>query len=254
MILDIILIAIAAVLVIIGIRRGIARTLLNLLSVAVSGVLAYFVSKIAANWVYSSYISQTVTKSVTDTVSGSARNAEIISQEAIDQLPEFIKALLRAFGIQPDSFAGSAAKAATESSGAIAQTVDNTIAPVVTAVLSVLSFVLLFVILLIVCKFISRKLVHVFELPVINSLNRLLGGVLGLLEGAAICYIGILVCRIILPLSAQPIITPEMIDASVVFKAMYYSDFINAVALVFGSGAQPADSLVEQATEAVTNG
>ena len=64
MILDIILIAIAAVLVIIGIRRGIARTLLNLLSVAVSGVLAYFVSKIAANWVYSSYISQTVTKSV----------------------------------------------------------------------------------------------------------------------------------------------------------------------------------------------
>ncbi|MBQ5398248.1 MAG: CvpA family protein [Ruminococcus sp.] len=251
MILDIILVAFATILVIAGIRRGIARTILNVASVAVSGVLAYFGSKLLSSWIYTQFISQSVTQSVSETVEGSAQNAQIISQEAVDQLPEFIKILLKGLGITCDSIAGSAYEAANNNADSIAQTVDNSIAPVVISVLSAVLLVVLFIVFMFVCKLISRKLALIFELPVINSINRLLGGALGLVEGVAICYLAILVCRIILPLSADPIITPEMIDTSVIFKTVYYSDFMNAFALVLGS-SHDADTLVEQATQAAS--
>lgn len=250
MILDIIIVAFIAILVIVGIKRGIAATLLNLLSVAAAGLLAYIGSKLVAGWIYSAFISRTVTESVSETVSNSAQNAEIISQEAIDNLPDFIKGLLSAFGIQTDAFNDSAAQAVQNNSDALAKTVDDTISPVVISVLSVVLLVVMFIVFLIICKFIARRLVRLFDLPVISAVNRLLGGTLGFLEGAAICLVAILACRVLLPYTAEPLITPEMIDQSIIFKAVYYSDFMNSAAMIFGAGNDTIDTVVEQATQA----
>lgn len=248
MILDIILVAIVTLLVIIGIKRGIARTLLNLLSVVVSAALAYVTSKIVASWVYTNFISTSVTQSVSDTVSNSAQSADIISQETIDNLPDFIKSILQTLGIVPETISGSASKAAADSSNAIAQTVDDTIAPVVTSILSAIFLVVLFIIFLLICKLIARKLVKFFDLPVLNVINRLLGGTLGLIEGVALCYIAILICRIILPFSSQPFIPPEMIEQSVIFKTVYYSEFMNSVAGILSSGSQLVTDISSQAS------
>ena len=56
MILDIIMIAIVALFLFIGLRRGIAKTLYGLASIVLSGILAYFSGRFFANLLYKNLI------------------------------------------------------------------------------------------------------------------------------------------------------------------------------------------------------
>ncbi len=243
MILDIVLVGAVTLLIIIGAVRGIARTLYNLLSVFLSGILAYFAGKASAGWIFDNFIAASIEKSVTDSIANTAQSAGNAVQNAIDGLPDYVTGILEMFGINTDSLAGSVGGAADSSADVITKAIVGAIAPTMTAVLSVFLLVVLFIILILIFKLLSRKFLKLFELPIIRSVNKLLGGALGMCEGIIVCYIFILVCRIILPFSQEPFIPPEMIESSIIFRTVYYSDFLNTVSQLITMGSNTVDEV-----------
>lgn len=252
MVLDLIILGVVLLLVIIGIARGIARTLLNLLSVAAAGILSYLAAGLVSNFIYSTFISPSITKSVTDAMADSTASAGTIAQEAIDGLPDFMVGAFNMFGITTDALSNSA-DTALNTAGATASTaVDAALKPAVTAVLSVAFIVIFFLLFLFICKRIARKAEKLFHIPVIGFVNKLLGGVLGFLEGAVICLIGIFVIRIMLLFSEQPFISDELINSSVIFSAVYNLEILNNIAEVIGIGKGAVNTAAEIASTAAS--
>ncbi|MCH5298982.1 MAG: CvpA family protein [Ruminococcus sp.] len=243
MILDIVLIAVVALLIIIGAVRGIARTLYNLLSVFLSGFLAYIASKAAAGWIFDNFIAASIEKSVTESLSSAAQSTGNAAQDAILGLPDYVVGILNTFGVSTDTLAGSVSSAADSSADVVSGAIVGAIAPVFTSVLSVILLVVLFIIFILIFKLLSKKFLKLFELPIIRSANKLLGGALGMCEGIIICYIFILVCRIILPFSQEPFISPEMIDSSIIFRTVYYSDFLNTISALITTGSNTVNEV-----------
>lgn len=239
MILDIILVSVVVLLVAIGAFRGIARTLYNVLSVFLSGFLAYVVSSAAAGWIVDNFIVGTIEKSVSESLATTALSAGDAAQNVVDGLPGYVAAILNMFGTGTDELVGFLSGAADSSAQAVTSVIVATITPVLTAVLSAVLLIVLFIIFILIFKLLSKHFLKLFKLPIIRSVNKLLGGALGMCEGIIVCYIFILVCRIILPFSQEPFISPELIESSFIFKAVYYSDFLNTVSgfLTAGSSA-----------------
>ncbi len=252
MILDLIILAITVILVIIGVVRGIARTLLNVLSVAASAVCSYLGAGLLSNLIYTSIISPEITKNVTNSMADTSASAATIIQEAIDALPEFVVNTLKMLGIVLDNVTKSAVSAVNGSASNVTSAVDLALKPVITSVLSVILMALLFIIFLFIFKKISNRAERLFHIPVVGALNGFLGGILGLIEAAIIVFVGILVIKVMFVFSQDPFIPMDMISKSIVFSAIYNSEFLNNFAAFFGAGKDIANSASAAVTGAVT--
>lgn len=248
MILDIIIIGVVLILVIIGIKRGIAKTLLNALSVIASAICSFLGAGLLSNLIYTTVIAPSVTKNITDSMADSTASAATIIQEAFDSLPEFVTGTFKTLGISIEALTKSANDAAGSADSGVSQAVDFALKPVITSVLSAILIILLFIVFLLIFRYIARKAEKLFHIPIVGTLNRILGGALGFIEGAVICIAFAVVCKVAFVFSQDPLISAEMISQSVVFSAVYNHEILNNIAAFLGAG----NDLVQSAGNAVS--
>ena len=85
-------------------------------------------------------------------------------------------------------------------------------------VANVLAFLLIFVVVFLVIKLIQMIVAKVFEWSILKSLDRTLGFVFGMVEGAAV------VCLVIFILTAQPFFNPSNI-----LNGSFYYGIVNSL-------------------------
>lgn len=192
MIVDIIIIAIIVLFVIIGVKRGLAKTILNLAGLVLTAVSAYYISSFLSQFFYDMFIKQTV---ITNT-------QQIIEQNGIDYavsncleaVPQWVNGIISfivgAFGISLNEFQNQITVPANISSSA-SQVIESVLAPVVTSVLSIILVIILFIIILIIVKKLVKLVLRIFNIPVIKQINQFLGGIVGLAEGLLIVFIAV---------------------------------------------------------------
>lgn len=192
MIVDIIIIAIIVLFVIIGVKRGLAKTILNLAGLVLTAVSAYYISSFLSQLFYDMFIKQTV---ITNT-------QQIIEQNGIDYavsncleaVPQWVNGIISfivgAFGISLNEFQNQITVPANISSSA-SQVIESVLAPVVTSVLSIILVIILFIIILIIVKKLVKLVLRIFNIPVIKQINQFLGGIVGLAEGLLIVFIAV---------------------------------------------------------------
>lgn len=192
MIVDIIIIAIVVLFVIIGVKRGLAKTILNLAGLVLTAVSAYYISSFLSQLFYDMFIKQTV---ITNT-------QQIIEQNGIDYavsncleaVPQWVNGIISfivgAFGISLNEFQNQITVPANISSSA-SQVIESVLAPVVTSVLSIILVIILFIIILIIVKKLVKLVLRIFNIPVIKQINQFLGGIVGLAEGLLIVFIAV---------------------------------------------------------------
>ncbi|MBQ7505344.1 MAG: CvpA family protein [Ruminococcus sp.] len=226
MILDIIIVSVVLMFALIGLKRGIAKTVYGLLCLAAAGILAYLSGKLLAEFVYNNFILSSITDSVKTSFEASSVNSEKVSENVFTALPAIFSGVLAGMGITQKGFASSLDSASDFTQKAAMTTVENVISPVLISFLSVGFIALLFIIFILILKFvIGRKILKLFKLPVIKWVNSLLGFVFGVGEGAVIVFVGITVLRIVSFFSSDPTISKELIDSSHIFSSIYYWDF-----------------------------
>ena len=117
----------------------------------------------------------------------------------------------------------------SEGGGITAALLDNLITPVIMVPLRTLIFFIIFVIICLTLSFLAKALSVVNRIPLVGPVNSLLGGVVGVLKSAVIIFLICIGVKILITITGNTIIflNTMTIEQSVVFKHIYYLDFIN---------------------------
>lgn len=216
MIVDIIIIAIIVLFVIIGVKRGLAKTILNLAGLVLTAVSAYYISSFLSQLFYDMFIKQTV---ITNT-------QQIIEQNGIDYavsncleaVPQWVNGIISfivgAFGISLNEFQNQITVPANISSSA-SQVIESVLAPVVTSVLSIILVIILFIIILIIVKKLVKLVLRIFNIPVIKQINQFLGGIVGLAEGLLIVFIAVNIISMVEGFSNPDLLSNGMFNGGI---------------------------------------
>lgn len=212
MIADIIILSIVVLFMIIGFKRGIAITLLNLAGLVITAISAYYLSTFLSQLIYDTFFKQNIISNL----------EQIIEQEGIeyailncfDAVPQWITVLVSfivgVFGISIDEFEKNMTFS-KDLSLTLAQNIEQTLGSVIVTVFGIILIIVIFILLFILVKKIIRLTLKVFNIPVIKQVNKILGGVLGAVEGIVLVWFAINVFYAIMSFT-----NPDVIENSAI--------------------------------------
>ena len=228
MIYDILVIAILIISLVIGYHRGAAKTVVSLFGFILSFVLAVFLGDYLAELIYNGYLSEAIINGVsTSVVNSGATNLATAS------LPAFVSFAMMLTGFD---YEGALQNSLNNLPDAIAVGFEAAIKPVVLSVLTFVLTALVFIILYFVFRFIFVKILNfIFKLPIIRSLNKVLGAVFSLLSGLLlVCFIAFLLNLIMPYIENIPYwLSESTIYNSYIFYHFYSGNIFNAIISVF---------------------
>jgi uncharacterized membrane protein required for colicin V production len=186
LVIDAILILILVATILDGRRKGFFKTVLSLVATAVSVLVAYEYSSVLAEWANEVFIQKVAVNTLADSISSHLNSG---TQAVIEAIPDFAVKAAEASGVSISSLI-SHVGSSVDSVEAAGQIYSGIYSIVIFPVLSVLAFIVLFAITNAVLSLGIKLINNIFRLPVLKSLNKTLGGVLGAVKGIVI--IGIL--------------------------------------------------------------
>lgn len=243
--IDIILLAIVIIVAKLGAKQGFAKAVVGFASVVIAFVLAMALCKPVSNLVYESVaepslvegISESIEEKIDKSAPGQSKKEMLAAmKEYVDSLPGFVKDAVDT----KDLSAAIDDAADKEKAGidAISKEIcDATFRPIVVTLVSVFIFSIIFIIMGIVTKIVAKALKIVNKIPVLGTVNQLLGGVIGALKGIVIVLvINWAVTSIVGDSSSLfGFITPNVIDSSLIMKGI---GLVNPIGALLGSVAK----------------
>lgn len=189
-IIDIVLGAILLISVIYGFYRGFLQSVASLIGLALSLMLAFTFAPMLSQSLASNQGLTTTLASYTNAVARvgdfdlASSPVNTVSQSALDMILTSVS-LPKPLA---DELQKNIKTQAFEKSGltTVNEYVSNTL---VSSALSVLCFILCFFACYLLFSLLTSLLRHVFRFPILRQLDWLAGGAFGLLRGAALCYV-----------------------------------------------------------------
>lgn len=228
-ILDGIIILIIILFVFLSAKKGFVRTLIEAVGFIAAIIVAFTFSSPIASTVYDKIIQPSVVKTVENVADKSSARATSAVDAVWEKMPTFITES-SFFNLSKEGITNTVETQATNDSIQLAQNISEAfVKPVTTKLLSVLISVILTVALLFVIKLLAKYINKLFSFSVIGNINKTLGGVLGIIKGAAVAVIFCLIISLILSFTKDGflIFTYDAIHSSYIFKyLMGFSPFL----------------------------
>ena len=137
-ILDAVLILFLIFKLIMGVKKGMIRSLLSFFGTVIILIISNLLSNYLSNVMYDNIISKSITNNIVSQVNSGNREVVFSLQNAINSLPKFLQNLLATSDVSANSI-NTAMNA-----DAIAQAVNNAVRPLIVGVLQVIIFIALF--------------------------------------------------------------------------------------------------------------
>ncbi len=185
-VLDIAVILIVVATVFAGYRHGFLKSVIGVVGLLASLLLAFFVSGMVADWVYTGIIQPKTEEAIATGIEesiGTAASVEEGLQVAVEYIPGVVRNFMEDEGLSSESLAQQVDQTTGDTAKAVAVTVtDKVVRPVMILVVRSVSFLILFVVLLIVTGLLGKLLGGILKHTPLKGLNSLLGALLGLLK------------------------------------------------------------------------
>ena len=209
LVLDIIIIAITALLIIAGYRRGFFKSVMTLCTGVASVLVAYTFTPRLSLWLKENFILEKLAGGLSDTLESIAGTGSdgVYDMTKLIRDSQFGEIVSR-YGADPDKIAGVVSDmgdGAVNATAAAAKTVARAVAepglsdfkkrldlraePIASTVSDVVAFVALFIGAVLVLKLITWLLGFVFRLPVLRTMDRLMGLVFGVLSALLFVWV-----------------------------------------------------------------
>lgn len=235
-IIDIVIAAVLIFSVTLGAKRGFAAVVLNLAAFLLALSLATALLNPLADYCYGlmeGKIADSVNSAVTDSKVKVDKNIKKTVDKAFDSLPDYIRSSVEYLGYSADNI-GQYISDSFESGSKISlgDAIADAVKPAVMQIIKLPLFLVMFAVFEFVLKLAARLIGNAFSIPVINGVNRFLGGVLGLVRGLLTALIITLFASgfIWLTDDKNEFLNTEVISESIVFNVFYsYNPFINIV-------------------------
>lgn len=187
-IVDIILIAVLIGCIIDGRRKGFAKMVLSVIATVVAFVVAKEYAQPVAAWINDSFVHQSIVNSISNAISESVGSGAAAIANA---LPDYIVRAAEAVGLTAQGITAELGSNVTAVQAA--EQICNAVEGVfVIPAIEIVAFFIIFAIGSAILRFVASLINGVFKLPLIKSVNKLLGAVLGGVKGIiAVLVIGI---------------------------------------------------------------
>ena len=187
-IVDFLIVAVFALCIFVGVKNGLIRSIIGLVVVAAAAALAVWLSEPVASGIYDLFIK----KSLETAVAAQLTSQNV--QEVISSLPAAIVKAAQSMGVDIAAISEKAGSVDLSASNIAAEICDSVAKPIAVAVLKVLSFAVIFFVCDFFLQIAAKAVCKLFELPVIRSVNRTLGGVFGALKGV---FVAVFACLLL---------------------------------------------------------
>lgn len=194
--LDIILIVIFAAFVLTAAKKGFVKTLLELVAVAAALVLAYQFSPVVAQGAYDGFVKESMITSIEEQIdenfntSTAAKKAEV----TLEALPDFMVSLASSAGVEINDIKAKIASEKFSSQNIATELVEKVAEPIVIGAMTIVIFMILAIILIFALKVVAHLISKLFDVPLIGTANKILGGALGACKGVIVI---IFICTIL---------------------------------------------------------
>ncbi len=187
---DIILIAVAAFIIIRAWRRGLVKSVINLVCDVVAAVVAYALTPPVAEFFCKSVLLGKISDGLDSTVrSAAATPAGTDVTQFLSKIPETLAGVLEKYNVGGDSF--------REYIGGLKETGDKAVdkvsefiaKPTAYIISNALAFILLFIVALILLKLASKFILVLFKAPIIKTVDRTAGLIFGLFNALIVVWI-----------------------------------------------------------------
>lgn len=221
---DLVIIAIFALFVWRSAVHGFVRTLIETVGSIIIICAAFSLSNTLADYVYDSYIREDIVNSIAETANTTGLQTAQAVDDIWDSLPSVVRCAADLGGFDKENL--SAAIENTVSGGAEkveSLVADSIVKPIVTGAISFLISLLLITVLLFLLHKLAYWINSMFELPIINSVNATLGGVVGAVKGAVVIFALIALISLLMRIFDDKFafFTPEFIDNTHLFLLLY---------------------------------
>ena len=191
-IIDILIIALFAVVVVAAYKKGFLSTVIDTFSLAISAIVSYKFFEPVAESMYNLLVRDLVETRFTrvlDEVSASLSVADKVNA-MIDGLPPSAVKLAEAMGVNFGALSTSMAASGNLSNDElVALAVDKIGHTIMINVTEVVTFIVMFVVIAIALRFIVKIFKKVNDIPLLGKFNALLGGAVGLIKAVAIVFV-----------------------------------------------------------------
>ncbi|MBR5544794.1 MAG: CvpA family protein [Clostridia bacterium] len=184
-VLDVILVVIFAAFVLVAAKKGFVKTLLELVAVAAALVLAYQFSPVVAQGAYDGFVKESMITSIEEQIdenfdtSTAAKKAEV----TLEALPDFMVSLASSAGVEINDIKAKIASEKFSSKNVATELVEKVAEPIVIGALTIVFFMILAIVLIFALKFVAHLVSKLFDVPLIGTANKILGGALGACKG-----------------------------------------------------------------------
>ncbi|MCH5202423.1 MAG: CvpA family protein [Oscillospiraceae bacterium] len=227
--LDIGVIIIIILTIITDYKRGFAKSILGFVSNVASIFGAVYLGSYLSNLIYDNIIKDKIISDVTEKVSESTTGA-VHTTVNTTGMPDFLDYIFSLFGFSTDKVSTDVSKAVESHGNSVAHGVESVVAPLVTAVLTFVLVILLFFIIRFILSRVCRLICKVMKLPVLSTVNKLFGGIFGILNGLIIVYFLAALIGILLPVLTGGKITftdfNAVAERTELFRAFYVNNII----------------------------
>lgn len=197
--LDLIIAVVCVLFVAIGAHRGFIRSAAHFLGAVVAASFAGILGGPVAQWLFDMLFRPALVERIGESLIelGNGDTYTMV-QGVFASLPDFLIRALESGGVT----AASVTEAMAAQSGQAADLVASALAPVFVGFLKVLVVIVLFCLFMVLVRVVSNLLAAAFRLPVLNAVDGLLGGVLGLFLAVVSIWIVLAAVHVFTPMLA----------------------------------------------------
>ncbi len=198
LILDLIIVAIFVLSIIITAKKGFVKSVSVIVVFLVAIFASMSLSAPIADYVYEKAVEPGVVTSIEKAITeGINETEEGLSKSIWQALPAFIR---NSNGAKQSDFEISVADVDTAHSVAV-RVSEDAVKPIAVSFVKVITSLILFVVFSFAAKLITKLLDKIFSFSIVGKLNRFLGGILGLVNGAIYAIIFILLTSFLISLT-----------------------------------------------------
>lgn len=218
--LDGTIIILFALFIFLGFKNGVARSLISFIGTIFSLIFSIYISSIASEFIYDTFIEKNLTSSINQTVS----DKNFKSEDIFNKLPNFVNNALKIYNVTNEKVSSIIKSSGTDKQKALSDLFSSAIKGVIRNILSVLIFWLLMILIGTICKNLS----YVFRLPILRQIDGLLGGIFGAFKGYVVIVILMMFLKMLLPVAkvVPEVLSDKNIDSTVLFSHMYKGNLI----------------------------
>lgn len=188
--IDIILIAIAALIIFRCWRNGLVKSVIGLVCDIVALVVAYALTPLAAKFLCNSVFLDKISAGIDSTVRSAATTSVGVDVTSfLSKIPETLEGTLNKYNVGDDALKNFVSGLSDTGEGAVKKVSEFIAKPTSYILSNAISFIVIFVLALIILRLVSKFIIVLFKAPIIRTADKTAGIILGVVNALFVLWV-----------------------------------------------------------------